>query len=213
MNFASTSNEIQLIEDFPLSPQYLQIKQTEDSDILQIIDYPDFIFKSVEQHELIATSPLQQIVVPKSETRRIITWYHENLFHPRITRMYNVIKCYFWWSGMKNEVAEYIRKCKECQLNKKNRKQYGKLETTDIDQNVSKFEVIVIDICGPLPVCKVDKRKHKHFMTIIDVATRWIEIIPVLDTKSKTLCKVVDDWWQSGYPRPEVLLSDKGQRQ
>ena len=35
--------------------------------------------------------------------------------HPGSTKMYRTLKKYYWWSGMKREVAEYVSKCFICQ--------------------------------------------------------------------------------------------------
>ena len=34
--------------------------------------------------------------------------------HPGSTKMYRMLKEYYWWSGMKREVAEYVSKCLVC---------------------------------------------------------------------------------------------------
>ena len=35
--------------------------------------------------------------------------------HPGSTKMYHALKEYYWWSGMKREVVEYVSKCFICQ--------------------------------------------------------------------------------------------------
>ena len=35
--------------------------------------------------------------------------------HPGSTKMYRTLKEYYWWSGMKRKVAEYVSKCFICQ--------------------------------------------------------------------------------------------------
>ena len=35
--------------------------------------------------------------------------------HPGSTKMYCTLKEYYWWSGMKREVDEYVSKCLVCQ--------------------------------------------------------------------------------------------------
>ena len=48
--------------------------------------------------------------------------------HPGSTKMYCTLKEYYWWSGMKREVAEYVSKCFICQQVKAERqKPYGLL--------------------------------------------------------------------------------------
>ncbi|KAG8485863.1 hypothetical protein CXB51_019210 [Gossypium anomalum] len=35
--------------------------------------------------------------------------------HPSSTKMYNDLKCQFWWSGMKRDISDFVSKCLVCQ--------------------------------------------------------------------------------------------------
>ena len=35
--------------------------------------------------------------------------------HPRGNKMYQDLKQYYWWRGMKRDVTEYVSKCLTCQ--------------------------------------------------------------------------------------------------
>jgi len=35
--------------------------------------------------------------------------------HPGTTKMYHNLKAFFWWAGMKRDIAEYVSKCLVCQ--------------------------------------------------------------------------------------------------
>ena len=53
--------------------------------------------------------------------------------HPGSTKIYRTLKEYYWWSGMKREVAEYVSKCFICQQVKAERqKPYGLLQPLTI---------------------------------------------------------------------------------
>ena len=52
--------------------------------------------------------------------------------HPGSTKMYRTLKEYYWWSGMKREVAEYVSKCFICQQVKAERQS-------------------LLDLCNPYP--------------------------------------------------------------
>ena len=56
-----------------------------------------------------------RLCVPATEElkRQILEEAHSSAYamHPGNTKMYRTLKKYYWWSGMKREVAEYVSKC------------------------------------------------------------------------------------------------------
>ena len=73
-----------------------------------------------------------RLCVPVTEElkRQILEEAHSsaNAMHPSSTKMYRTLKEYYWWSGMKREVAEYVSKCFICQQVKAERqKPFGLL--------------------------------------------------------------------------------------
>ena len=60
-----------------------------------------------------------RLCVPATEglKRKILEEAHSSAYsmHPDSTKMYRTLKEYYWWSGMKREVAEYVSKCFICQ--------------------------------------------------------------------------------------------------
>ena len=55
-----------------------------------------------------------RLCVPATEElkRKILEEAHSSAsaMHPDSTKMYHTLKGYYWWSGMKREVAEYVSK-------------------------------------------------------------------------------------------------------
>ena len=60
-----------------------------------------------------------RLCVPATEElkRQILEEAHSSAYamHLGSTKMYRTLKEYYWWSGMKREVAEYVSKCFICQ--------------------------------------------------------------------------------------------------
>ena len=60
-----------------------------------------------------------RLCVPATEElkRQILEEAHSSAYamHPGSTKIYSTLKVYYWWSGMKREVAEYVSKCFICQ--------------------------------------------------------------------------------------------------
>nr|GEV33788.1 retrotransposon protein, putative, Ty3-gypsy subclass [Tanacetum cinerariifolium] len=115
-----------------------QIKeaQKEDSEIWTIVENLD---KQVE-FRIDDDNVLWQdtrLVVPNEATLReaLLTEAHSSPFlvHPGSTKMYQDLKKYFWWSGMKRDVATFVARCLICQQVKiEHQRASGLLQQLDI---------------------------------------------------------------------------------
>nr|GFC04259.1 putative reverse transcriptase domain-containing protein [Tanacetum cinerariifolium] len=110
--------------------------QKEDSEIWTIVGNLD---KQVEfylddDHVLWQDT---RLVVPNDASLReaLLTEAHSSPFlvHPGSTKMYHDLKQYFWWSGMKGDVATFVARCLICQQVKiEHQRASGLLQQLDI---------------------------------------------------------------------------------
>ena len=55
--------------------------------------------------------------------------------HPRGTKMNHTIRPFYYWQGMKREIAEYVSRCAICQLVKTERKKpFGLMQPLPVPQ-------------------------------------------------------------------------------
>ncbi len=74
---------------------------------------------------------------------------------------------------MGKDVENYVKFCEIYAKNKVNRRKYGHLTATNIDLDISAFEIVALDICGPfLEPIDDEGISYKHILTIIDIASR-----------------------------------------
>ena len=66
--------------------------------------------RSRERKESSATVEFK-IYVPVGLRAEMIQWYHTNLNHPGVSRMYATIGQHFRWPGMTLHIKEYVQKC------------------------------------------------------------------------------------------------------
>ena len=82
---------------------------------------------------------------------------------------------------------------------------------TTIQTNIYPFECISIDIQGPLPVSTDHNDvEYRYILSIIDIKSRWVELVPLSDTLATTISMAVYTEWLCRYLRPRVVLSDQG---
>ncbi|KAM2885619.1 hypothetical protein COP2_012770 [Malus domestica] len=89
--------------------------------------------------------------------------------------MYHTIRPFYYWPGMKREIAEYVSRCIVCQQVKAERnKPFGRMQPLPVPQ--WKWENITMDFAYKLP------RTHNGFdgvWVIVDQLTKSAHFIPV----------------------------------
>nr|GEW05291.1 transposon Ty3-I Gag-Pol polyprotein [Tanacetum cinerariifolium] len=100
--------------------------------------------------------------------------------HPGSTKMYHDLKQYFWWSGMKRDVATFVSKCLICQQVKIEHQQAsGLLQQLDIPQldiPVWKWDEISMDFVTRLPQTQ---RRHDAIWVVVDRLTKSAHFLPI----------------------------------
>jgi len=78
------------------------------------------------------------------------------------------------------------------------------------DTEIEPWRDIAIDLSGPWKAMVNGKEIFFHTLTIVDVFTGWLEIIPI-DTKTKQpIADLVEQEWFRRYPRPSRVIFDLG---
>ena len=98
--------------------------------------------------------------------RQVFEEAHSSAYamHPGSTKMYRTLKEYYWWSGMKREVAEYVSKCFICQQVKAERQNpSGLLQPLPIPE--WKWEHITMDFVFKLPPTV---QRHDDIWVVVD---------------------------------------------
>ena len=106
------------------------------------------------------TTQKEKILVPASQVKQLIHWYHHMLVHPGADRLYNTLARHFYWRKIRDDIKSFVRVCKECQQGKRGIRGYGKIPLTDIE--TQPWKDVSVDLSGPWQA-KVN-RKRSHFM-------------------------------------------------
>ena len=220
--------EVFSIEQFPLSYKYISVAQKQDPTLSKYINYLQNL-KSTTQLSPKDQNKLQylklqvedghsllvhdnKLFIPQILIQEILIWTHNIYQHPGQTRFISILSSNLFWDTLHKDAKQYCAKCLTCKKGKTNPIQYGTLTPTNIQQDTEPFEVIAIDIQGPLPMVTDEHNvTYQYIFSIIDIKSRWVELIPLHDHKAVTVCNALDNEWFSRYPRPRMLLSDQAQ--
>ena len=109
---------------------------------------------------------------------------------------------------MRKDIKNFIKSCAKCQkLNYTGAKHKAPIQPMDMDLSLRPFQKIAIDIIGPMAI--VSNRGHRFALTIIDMCSRWMEVIPIKVITAETICyALLSVFTRFGFP--ETILSDNG---
>jgi transposase InsO family protein len=154
------------------------------------------------------TNKKHRICIPPSLQNQILSWYHEMLRHPGINHLEQTLTMHFAWPSLRTDVLQFAKTCDQCQRLKRHRKHYGHLP--DVSPNVIPWHTVAVDLVGPWTIRAKNRTIKLSALTVIDVATRWMEIARIFSKEDEYIAKVFDREWLSRYPRPLVCIHDEG---
>ena len=95
-------------------------------------------------------------------------------------------------------------------MNKKQQKKYSHLPPKVAETNP--WTRVNVGLIGPYSVKTPTKKYELRAMTMIDPATNWFEIMPIIHPNSDTVQCSFDSAWLSHYPRPMECGFDNGSK-
>ena len=144
-----------------------------------------------------------KIVLPASMRYSFIEHVHNVMLHSDGHSMHSAIRNRYWWPRMQRELKQAKKQCETCQRHAGSRADHGKMQLFSAKKP---FEMVSIDIVGPLPVTKT---KNRYIITMIDRFSRYCMLQPA---KTVTAYDVVQamEHWIAIFGRPKKILSDNG---
>ena len=110
----------------------------------------------------------------------------------------------FFWPALFRDVADYCRRCPECQRTAKG--SHRRVPLIPLPIMKEPFERIALDIVGPLPH---SRRGNQYILVVCDYATRYPEAMPLRSIDAGTVAEhLIQLFARVGIPRE--ILSDQG---
>ncbi|KAD5803257.1 hypothetical protein E3N88_14617 [Mikania micrantha] len=98
--------------------------------------------------------------------------------HPGADKMYQDLRGFYWWPGMKKDIAEYVGQCLTCaKVKAEHQRPSGLLEQPEIP--LWKWEQIAMDFITKLPRTSSG---HDTIWVIIDRLTKSAHFLPMRET-------------------------------
>lgn len=146
-------------------------------------------------------------VLDKDEKTCILHDFHmlPSSGHAGVRRMVNNIKGKYFWSGMEQDVRNYVSKCSKCQLSKYSR---NTIEPMEVTTTASKgFEKIYMDIIGPLDK---DIEGNIYILSLQCELTKYVELYPLQRKDTVSVARSFVNNFVLRYGLPKIVATDRG---
>ena len=159
------------------------------------------------KNNLLYYVPKRSYIIPPRLRHPVMEYFHKSLhtLHQGVERMIKLMKNRVYWPNMNNEIREYIANCRPCRVGKQtpNRRE-GYMQLFPVHKP---FEIVHMDIVGPLPVTRSGNR---YILTIMDRYSRMVKLVPLSVTTASAICLAFRDNWLLQFGVPDNTLTDRG---
>lgn len=174
-------------------------------DYKKVKDILLFVFRNSEIKIVIY---LDLVVNPSSEqVPQILKESHDSPLsgHCGYYRMFKKIREKYRWPKMRQDIKNFIKNCKSCQLNKTSRRRNkAPMEITSTSHQP--FEPLALDICGPFPITE---EGHRFVLTMQDDLTKFSYAVPLPNHEAITVADNLIKFITM-FGIPQRILSDQG---
>ena len=147
------------------------------------------------------------VAVPQSQVANVMRTMHNNIEggHLGVTKTYEKIRLHFHWPNMYRDIRDYVRQCTDCAQRKPPaRAPQGYLMPI---QASAPWEVVGVDIMGPLPITN---SKNRYIIVFTDYMTKWVEAFPMKDADAATVAQIFVKQIITRHGAPRKFISDRG---
>jgi len=126
--------------------------------------------------------------------------------HGGIAKTVNLIRKFFFWPGLVNDVKVYVENCDLCKTSKApthiTRPPMGQLDLTD-----RPFQKLYIDLLGPFVR---SKKGNVGILIVLDHYSKFTFLKPLRSLVSKTIIEYLEHDIFNCFGVPETIVSDNG---
>lgn len=147
----------------------------------------------------------QLFCAPAKYRKQIFDAYHDP-HHPGYKRTAALIASRFYWPSLVEQTKYMTKCCLKCQMNKFSRQQ--SLPLKSIPTENEKFARLYIDSVGPIPDELTAKHGFRFILTIRDMATRYLVLIPLKTLEKEETYHAFVRRWIGQFGLPKAITTD-----
>ena len=144
--------------------------------------------------------------MPKPGRERLFLNYHVTLIGGHLGQNHTLARLSqrFYWSGMADDVGDWLRNCTTCMKRKSPAGRHHPLGNIPTGHRWDRIAMDILDICDPTP------DGFRYILVIADYFSKWTEAFPIKDKCADTVADVLVDKIILRFGMPLVIHSDQG---
>ncbi len=149
-----------------------------------------------------------QLAIPNNLRKGIMQQCHENptAGHLGPSKTLSKISTYYYWPSIYKDVLNFCRTCIKCQQGKRPPR-YNKEPLQNLPITNRPFEMVAVDVLGPLPQTF---QGNRYIIIYMDYFSKWPEATATSDQKADTTARTFIQDIICRHGCPTKLLSDRG---
>ena len=147
-----------------------------------------------------------QLLVPKAGRQELFLAYHASLIGGHLGRNRTLARLShrFCWSGMADDVGDWLRQCTTCMKRKSPAGHHHPLGNIPTGHRWDRIAMDILDICEPTP------DGYRYILVIADYFKKWTEAFPIKDKCADIVADVLVNKIILRFGMPLVIHSDQG---
>ena len=146
-----------------------------------------------------------QLLVPKAGREQLSLAYHASLFGGHLGRNRTLARLShrFYWSGMADDVGDWLRQCTTCMKMKSPTGHHHPLGNIPTVHRWDRIAMDILDVCEPTP------DGYRYILVIAYYFSKWTEAFPIKDKFADNVADVLVDKIILRFGMPLVIHSDQ----
>ena len=132
-------------------------------------------------------SALLQLLVPKAGRERLFLSYHASLYGGHLGRTRTLVRLAdrFYWSGMSDDVKDWLGQCVACIKRKSPVGRHQPLGNIPTGHRWDRIAMDILDVCDPTP------EGFHYILAIADYFSKWTEAFPMKNKCADTVADIL----------------------
>ena len=128
-------------------------------------------------------------MVPKLAWEQLFLAYHDSLFggHLGCNRTLARLSHRLYWSGMADDVKDWLGQCTVCMKRKSATGRHHPLGNIPTSHRWDRIAMNILDVCDPTP------DGYRYILVIADYFSKWTEAFPIKNKCADTVADVLGD--------------------